>query len=141
VNERPGGNDFGVGHALPPHVHEVVGIDVRAGKCVDAGQGVLPDGSPFVVIVFAEIAKHIGEPDDPQEFSCPQLWQLDTPERIELLNRFIDGLTEARDAAVACTHWTRDGIVHCPSCGRQLFGLVKVRGMCYDCVPDPKDEL
>jgi len=134
-----GGNDFSMGE-LPRHVHEIVGVDVRSGKCVQAGEFV-EAGMPFVTITFAEISKQFGEPDDPKEESCPQLWQLDTPERIELLSSFIAGLVEARDAAVAVVHWKPNEHVHCPGCGRELFGLVKLRGFCLDCAPDVKDEL
>jgi hypothetical protein len=112
---------------VPEHVHIVTGAEVRTGKMNSTrADGRLESGDVFVQVRFA---------DDAEEISCPRLWRLYSPEAIDAFAEFIETLIKARDAAAALMHYDPEAEVHCPSCGRQIYGRVKIRGFCFDCVP------
>lgn len=119
------------------HLHCVQRHEIVCGIVSQPREPFLHEGSTFVGVKFAEISEH--EPAN-EVVSCMRVWAIENPQDLARFETFVEGMIEVRDAARASLHYDEDAVVYCiGGCGQRLFALVKVRGICFGCLPAPTD--
>lgn len=120
---------------LNGHFHVMQAVRVMAGKATEGSTSAqIKPGDPFLAMEFAGVCDN--HPDDPPQIEFVTVLGLRDEREIRMAEKMVDSLTLAVRGARAAAHYDPDEIVQCLMCNRRLFGLVKVRGVCFDCVPD-----